>query len=90
MCLSDTASAVVVISGGKVLSNQFQITTKNLEATKWGTILVDENCKTSIDGLYAGGDIVTGEATVISAMGAGRKAARAIHQCLMKQEIGIS
>ena len=42
----------------------------------------DENGKTNINGIYAGGDIVTGAATVISAMGAGRKAAKAMNQYL--------
>jgi NADPH-dependent glutamate synthase beta subunit-like oxidoreductase len=46
-----------------------------LETTKWGTIVTkDESGKTSIEGVYAGGDVVTGEATVISAMGAGKRA----------------
>ncbi len=56
--------------------------TKGLELNKRGNIVVDENLKTSLDGVYAGGDIVTGAATVISAMGAGKKAAEAIHQYL--------
>ena len=47
--------------------------------------MTDENGKTNLDGVYAGGDIVTGEATVISAMGAGKKAARAINDYLMKK-----
>jgi glutamate synthase (NADPH/NADH) small chain len=42
----------------------------------------DESGKTSIEGVYAGGDVVTGEATVISAMGVGKKAAKAIHEYL--------
>jgi glutamate synthase (NADPH/NADH) small chain len=45
--------------------------------------MADDNGKTSIEGVYAGGDIVTGEATVISAMGAGKKAAKAIHEYLV-------
>lgn len=51
-----------------------------------GTIVTDENGKTSIKGVYAGGDIITGEATVISPMGAGKKAAKAIHQYLMNKK----
>jgi glutamate synthase (NADPH/NADH) small chain len=47
--------------------------------------VTDENGKTSLEGVYAGGDIVTGEATVISAMGAGKKAAKAIHEYLTKK-----
>ena len=46
-----------------------------LEVTKWGTIVADENMMSSIPGVFAGGDIVTGAATVISAMEMGRKAA---------------
>ena len=48
--------------------------------------MADENGKTRLAGVYAGGDIVTGEATVISAMGAGKKAARAIHGYLMRKK----
>ena len=52
--------------------------TSKLMLNKWGYIEVDENLATSMAGVYAGGDIVTGAATVILAMGAGRKAARSI------------
>jgi len=53
--------------------------TPGLELNKWGYISADEETgATSIKGVYAGGDIVTGSATVILAMGAGRKAAKAI------------
>ena len=51
-------------------------TTKLLETNKWGNIVADlETGKTSKDRVWAGGDIVTGAATVILAMGAGRKSA---------------
>ncbi len=54
-------------------------TTPELETTRWGTVVVDESTMvTKMEGVYAGGDIVTGGATVISAMGAGKVAARAI------------
>ena len=43
-----------------------------------GTIVADENMFTGVEGIWAGGDVVTGSATVISAMGAGRKAAAQI------------
>jgi len=60
-------------------------TTPDLEVSKRGTIVVDEETgKTSIDRVWAGGDIVTGAATVILAMGAGRKAATAMHEYLME------
>ncbi|HEC63203.1 MAG TPA: dihydropyrimidine dehydrogenase, partial [Candidatus Acetothermia bacterium] len=60
-------------------------TTPGLEVTRWGTIKTDEEGATSREGVFAGGDIVTGAATVISAMGAGKKAARAIHRYLMER-----
>jgi len=75
----------VVVAVGRTSNPIIQSTTEGLAVTKWGTIVADENGKTSIEGVYAGGDIVTGEATVISAMGAGKKAARAIHEYLMKK-----
>ena len=53
-------------------------TTSGLETQKWGGIVADENGLTSIENVYAGGDAVTGAATVILAMGAGKKAAEAI------------
>jgi glutamate synthase (NADPH) small chain len=57
-------------------------TVEGLEVEKWGNIKTDENGKTNISGLYAGGDIATGAATVILAMGAGKKAAKAIDEYL--------
>jgi glutamate synthase (NADPH/NADH) small chain len=75
----------VIVAIGRTPNPIIQCTTKGLEATKWGTIAADEATgKTGLEGVYAGGDIVTGEATVISAMGAGKKAARSIHEYLMK------
>jgi glutamate synthase (NADPH/NADH) small chain len=58
--------------------------TSKLKLNKWGYIGADENLATSVAGVFAGGDIVTGAATVIEAMGAGRKAARS-----MKAYLGI-
>ena len=58
--------------------------TSKLKLNKRGYIATDENLATSIAGVYAGGDIVTGAATVIEAMGAGRKAARG-----MKAYLGL-
>jgi glutamate synthase (NADPH/NADH) small chain len=77
---------VVVMAVGRTPNPIIKQTTEGLETTKWGGIVADEDGKTSIEGVYAGGDIVTGESTVISAMGAGRRAARAIHEFLMKKE----
>ena len=59
-------------------------TTPGLGVNKWGYITVDEETgETSIPNVYAGGDIVTGAATVISAMGAGRRAAKEIAKRLL-------
>jgi glutamate synthase (NADPH/NADH) small chain len=58
--------------------------TSGLKLNKWGYIATDENLATSLAGIFAGGDIVTGAATVIEAMGAGRRAARG-----MKEYLGI-
>ena len=77
---------VVIMAVGRTPNPIIKQTTEGLETTKWGGIVADEDGKTSIKGVYAGGDIVTGESTVISAMGAGRRAARAIHEFLMKKE----
>ncbi|MEM3673046.1 MAG: NADPH-dependent glutamate synthase [Candidatus Bathyarchaeia archaeon] len=82
--LMDTDTVIIAI--GRTPNPIIQRTTEGLEVTKWGTIVTDENGQTSLKGVYAGGDIVTGEATVISAMGAGKKAARAIHQYLMDKK----
>jgi glutamate synthase (NADPH/NADH) small chain len=76
----------VIVAIGGTPNPIIQQTTEGLQVTKWGTIVVDDNGKTSIEGVYAGGDIVTGAATVISAMGAGKKAAKAIHNYLTKKE----
>ena len=81
----------VIVAIGRTPNPIIQKTTKGLETTRWGTIVAkDETGQTSLEGVYAGGDIVTGEATVISAMGAGKKAARAIHEYLMKQTKDVS
>ncbi len=60
-------------------------TTKGLETQKWGGIIADENGLTSREGVYAGGDAVTGAATVILAMGAGKTAAEAIDEYIQKK-----
>lgn len=77
----------VIIAIGQTPNPIIQRTTEGLEVNpKRGTILVDETGKTSIDGVYAGGDVVTGAATVISAMGAGKTAAKAMHKYLMDKK----
>ena len=77
----------VIIAIGQTPNPIIQRTTEGLEVNpKRGTILIDENGKTSLEGVYAGGDVVTGAATVISAMGAGKTAAKAIHEYLMNKK----
>jgi len=75
----------VVVAIGRTPNPIIQRTTKGLETTEDGTIVANEETGiTSLKGVYAGGDIVTGEATVISAMGAGKNAAKSIHEYIMK------
>jgi len=61
-------------------------TVKGLKMGKWGNIDTDDNGRTSIPGLFAGGDIATGAATVILAMGAGKRAARAIDEYIKSKK----
>jgi len=64
-------------------------TTEGLATTKRGNIVADEETgQTSLEGVFAGGDIVTGAATVILAMGAGKKAAQAIDAYLKQKASG--
>jgi len=72
----------VIIAIGNGANPLIGQTTPGLELNKWGNIVVDENCRTSLEGVYAGGDIVLGAATVILAMGQGRIAAAAINKYL--------
>jgi len=74
---------LVIIAIGTGPSPLIFRTTPDLARNRWGYVEVNpETMETSIPGVYAGGDIVTGSATVISAMGAGRIAANAIHKRL--------
>ncbi len=76
----------VIVAIGNTPNPIIQQTTKGLQTTRWGTIVINEETgKTTKEGVYAGGDIVSGVATVISAMGAGKKAAKAMHEYLMKK-----
>ena len=76
---------VAIIAIGNASNPLIQQTTPDLKFNKWGNIIVDEETMaTNKPGVFAGGDIVTGGATVILAMGAGRKAAASIHQYLSK------
>jgi glutamate synthase (NADPH/NADH) small chain len=76
----------VIIAIGNVANPIIAQTTPALAFNKWGNIVVDEDCKTSLEGVYAGGDIVLGAATVILAMGQGRIAAAAINEYLAKKK----
>ena len=78
---------VVVIAIGNRPNPLVPSTTEKLDTTKWGTLVADEETgKTTKDMVWAGGDIVTGAATVISAMGAGKKASADMHKKLMNIE----
>jgi glutamate synthase (NADPH/NADH) small chain len=73
----------VIVALGTRPNPLISSTTPGLETTKWGTVVTDEETgKTVKDKVWAGGDIVTGAATVISAMGAGKKAAASIDEYL--------
>ena len=75
----------VIIAIGNSPNPLIRNTTPGLETTRWGGIVVqEETMETSRENVYAGGDAVTGAATVILAMGAGKAAARAIHEKLGK------
>ncbi len=65
----------VIIAVGTVPNPLIPSSTPGLDTTKWGTLVADENGRTTLEAVWAGGDITTGGATVISAMGAGKKAA---------------
>ena len=75
----------VVIAIGTSPNPLIKKTTKGLEVNEKGGIVVNECGLTSREGVYAGGDAVTGAATVISAMGAGKTAAAAIDEYLMSR-----
>jgi glutamate synthase (NADPH/NADH) small chain len=76
----------VIIAIGNVANPLIRQTTPALAFNKRGNIIVDEDCKTSMEGVYAGGDIVLGAATVILAMGQGRIAAAAINEYLARKK----
>ena len=76
-------TGTVIVAIGQSPNPLIRQTTPGLETQRWGGIIVDEDTmKTSKDYVYAGGDVVTGAATVILAMGAGKKAAKAIDEAL--------
>ncbi len=74
---------VAILAIGTGANPLVQSTTQDLQTNKWGYIMADEeSLRTTKRGVFAGGDIVSGSATVILAMGAGRKAARSMHEYL--------
>ena len=75
----------VIVAIGNESNPLLKRTTPELNTNRWGRIVVDENGRTSIPGVYAGGDIVLGAATVILAMGQGRVAARSINEFLAEK-----
>lgn len=75
---------VVIVAIGQSPNPLLPQKTPGLKTDDIGRIVVDDNRKTSIEGVYAGGDITTGAATVIEAMGAGKTAAMQIHEYLTK------
>jgi len=79
----DIDADTVIIAIGTSPNPLIKSTTDGLETQRWGGIVADENGLTSIENVYAGGDAVTGAATVILAMGAGKKAAEAISEKLL-------
>ncbi len=76
----------VIMSIGTSPNPLIRTTTKGLEANKRGCLIVDEDMMTTKEGVYAGGDAVTGAATVILAMGAGKAAAKAMDAYMQKNK----
>ena len=75
----------VIMSIGTSPNPLIKSTTKGLDTQKWGGIIADEKGLTSREGVFAGGDAVTGAATVILAMGAGKTAAEAIDEYIRRK-----
>ncbi len=76
----DVETDVVIMSLGTSPNPLIKTTTPGLESNKWGCLVANEQGATTRPGVFAGGDAVTGAATVILAMGAGRTAAKAIDE----------
>ncbi|MBQ7520470.1 MAG: FAD-dependent oxidoreductase, partial [Clostridia bacterium] len=82
----DLPMDAVIMALGTSPNPLIRDTTKGLETQRWGGIIAEEGTgKTSREGVYAGGDAVTGAATVILAMGAGKQAAAAMHQYIQSK-----
>jgi glutamate synthase (NADPH) small chain len=76
---------VVVVAIGTRANPLLTATCPDLKLNKWGNIIVDDKCMTNLPGVFAGGDIVRGAATVILAMGDGKRAARAMDEYLRRE-----
>jgi len=78
----------IVVAIGNSPNPLIPQTSPDLETTRWGTLVADEaTMQTSIPGVFAGGDVVSGAATVISAMGQAKIAAKAIHRYVMGEPL---
>ena len=83
--IMDVDTAIIAI--GQTPNPLIQRTTEGLETTRWGTIVTqEESGATTKEGVYAAGDVVSGAATVISAMGQGKTAAKGIHEYIQKKK----
>ena len=82
--LYDVSADVIVNAIGTRANPLLTASAPDLKLNRWGNIEIDENGLTSLEGVFAGGDIVRGGATVILAMGDGKKAAAAINVYLSK------
>jgi len=69
---------LVILAIGSQPDKSLSESTPNLKVNQWGNIIADKNCITEVPGIFAGGDIVTGPATVIEAVAAGKRAAESI------------
>jgi glutamate synthase (NADPH/NADH) small chain len=76
---------VIVVAIGTRANPLLTSTCPELKLNKWGNIIVDEHGMTSLPGVFAGGDIVRGAATVILAMGDGKRAAKAMNEYLTRK-----
>ncbi|MEJ6951576.1 NADPH-dependent glutamate synthase [Natronospora cellulosivora (SeqCode)] len=76
----------VIIAIGQSPNPLLTANTNELKTQAWGGIIVNDDLSTSIDGVFAGGDTVTGAATVIKAMGAGKQAAKAMIEYIEEKE----
>lgn len=82
----EIACDAVIMALGTSPNPLIRSTTEGLETNKRGCIVAGDDCKTSKKGVFAGGDAVTGAATVILAMGAGKKAAEAMLDYMVKDK----